>query len=127
MVSMDFLPTLLAATGGTPDPAYPSDGENLLPVLLGQQSPHMRKLFWRYKASEQAAAREGDWKYLKMADQEFLFNVAEDQRERANLKGKMPDLFERLKKEYAVWNAAMLPYPAGSFSENPKGQWADRY
>jgi arylsulfatase A-like enzyme len=127
MMSMDFLPTLLAAAGGTADPAYLPDGENLLPVLLGQQSPHMRKVFWRYKANEQAVAREGDWKYLKMANQEFLFNVAEDQRERANLKGKMPELFERLKREYAVWNAAMLPYPANSFSESPRGQWADRY
>jgi len=38
-----------------------------------------------------------------------------------------PRLFERLRKEYAVWNAAMLPYPAGSFSENPKGLSANRY
>jgi arylsulfatase A-like enzyme len=35
-ISMDWLPTLLAAAGGAPDPQYPSDGENLLPQLLGQ-------------------------------------------------------------------------------------------
>ncbi len=31
--NMDWLPTLLAAAGTSPDPAYPSDGMNLLPHL----------------------------------------------------------------------------------------------
>ena len=30
---MDWMPTLLAAAGAQPDPAYPPDGINLLPVL----------------------------------------------------------------------------------------------
>ena len=30
-ISMDWLPTLLAAAGTAPDPAYPPDGINLLP------------------------------------------------------------------------------------------------
>ena len=30
---MDWLPTLLAAAGASPDSAYPSDGINLLPML----------------------------------------------------------------------------------------------
>ena len=34
-VTTDWLPTLLAAAGGAPDPAFPSDGQNLLPVLTG--------------------------------------------------------------------------------------------
>ena len=34
MTSMDFLPTLLAAAKGAPAPGYPSDGMNLLPVLM---------------------------------------------------------------------------------------------
>lgn len=127
MVTMDFLPTLLAAAGGAPDPAYPSDGENLLPVLTGAQPMHPRKLFWRYKASEQSALREGDWKYLKVANQEYLFNLREDQRERANLRNRHAEIFKRLKNEYAAWNATMLPYPERSISYNPKGAWADRY
>lgn len=34
-----------------------------------------RKLFWRYKANAQRAARVGDYKYLKILDNTFLFNV----------------------------------------------------
>ena len=106
---MDWMPTLLAAAGTQPDPTYPPDGENLLPTLTGRASPHPRKLFWRYKAGAQRAIRDGDWKYLRLADNEFLFDVAQDPRERANLKAKRPDVFDRLRNDWEAWNATMLP------------------
>ena len=87
MISMDWLPTLLAAAGTQPDPAYPPDGENLLPLLTGGAPPHPRKLFWRYKAGAQRAVRDGDWKYLQIAGNEFLFDVVEDPRERGQSQG----------------------------------------
>ena len=83
---MDWLPTLLAAAGTAPDPAYPPDGINLLPVLTGAAPPVPRTLFWRYKANAQRAMRDGDFKFLKILDNTFLFNVVEDPMERANLK-----------------------------------------
>jgi len=77
-ISMDWVPTLLAAAGSIPDPAYPTDGMNLLPILTQNASPVSRKLFWRYKANAQRAARDGDYKFLKIMDNTFLFNVVED-------------------------------------------------
>lgn len=126
---MDWLPTLLAAAGGAPDPAWPSDGMNLLPVLRGQQQPMPRKLYWRYKAMEQAAIRDGDWKYLKIGEREYLFNISEDERERANKRYRQPEIFARLKADWAAWNATMLPYPERMASDNPKLShcWADHY
>ena len=50
-----------------------------------------------------------------------------DSRERADLRERRPDDFARLKAAWAEWNAAMLPYPADSFSETPKGRLVDRY
>lgn len=108
-VSMDWLPTLVSAAGGTPDQNYQPDGENLLPVILGAEQPRSRLLFWRYKANAQRAVRSGDFKYLKIADNEFLFNVVEDQRERANLAQKNPEEFNRLKQQWEAWNETMLP------------------
>ncbi len=35
--------------------------------------------------AEQAALRDGDWKYLKLGKNESLFNLAGDERERAEL------------------------------------------
>lgn len=109
MASMDWMPTLLAAAGAGPDPAYPFDGENMLPVLAGEVSPHERTLYWRYKAGQQRAIRDGDLKYLRIAGNEFLFNVVDDPRERANLKDSQPTDFERLKAKWEAWNKTMLP------------------
>lgn len=127
MTSMDWLPTLLAAASGSPDPLYPPDGEDLLDVLTGAAPPRPRTLFWRYKTAGQAAAREGNWKYLRLGGHEYLFDVVKDPRERANLKQKAPDVFERLRRDFAAWNAAMLPFPDDSFSATNKGRLADHY
>jgi arylsulfatase A-like enzyme len=60
LVTMDWLPTLLAAAGTVPDPGYPSDGEDLGPIVIGRAAPHPRKLFWRFKAGSQRAVRDGN-------------------------------------------------------------------
>lgn len=125
--TVDWLPTLLAAAGGAPDPAFPSDGENLLPVLTGAAPPHSRTLYWRYKTNDQAAVRDGNWKYLKLGGREHLFDVATDPRERAELRDTHPDQFERLKRLYAAWNQQMLPYTEDAKSYDVKTGTADRY
>ncbi len=108
-ITMDWVATLLAAAGAEPDPAYPLDGMNLLPALAQNAAPVPRKLFWRYHYNSQRAMRDGDMKYLRIAANEFLFNVADDPLERANLKGRQPDVFQRMIKDYEAWDATMLP------------------
>ena len=127
-VSMDWLPTLLAAAGLTPDPTCPSDGENILPVLEGQAGTHERTLFWRYKAQAQRAVRDGNWKYLKINDNEFLFDVVTDERERANLREREPVVFTRLRAAWEAWNEGFLPITDEVFTHGvtPDTQ-ADRY
>ncbi len=117
MITMDWFPTLLEAAGTAPDPNCPADGINLLPALTGERDPEPRRLFWRYKTNQQQAMRDGDFKYLKIRDNTYLFNVVEDPRERANLKTRQPALFERLVSQWTAWNAAMLPEIPDSFGE----------
>lgn len=127
-VSMDWLPTLLAAAGGAPDPDYPTDGRNLLPTLLGQAKPYERTVLWRYKANAQRAIRSGDWKYLKIGGNEFLFDVVKDQRERANLAKRHPEVFARLKAQWEQWDKEMLPITAEVRTHGVSGNvQADRY
>lgn len=116
-ISMDWVPTLLAAAGGQPDPAYPPDGINLLPMLTQNAAPVPRKLFWRYKARGQRAMRDGDMKWLKIGDNTFLFNVVDDPLERANLKDRQPEVYRRMVAEYEAWNATMLPENPGTNSD----------
>jgi arylsulfatase A-like enzyme len=128
-ISMDWLPTLLAAAGTQPDPAYPPDGINLLPLLGAGAAPMPRKLFWRYKYNAQRALRDGDLKWLKINENTFLFNVVEDPLERANLKDREPEVYRKLVAEYEEWNTTMLPEDPQS-STTPLGtasQLADHY
>lgn len=124
-ISMDWVPTLLAAAGTRPHPDYPSDGANLLDIITGRAGVQSRRLFWRYKSATQAALRDGDWKYLKIRANEYLFNLAADERERANLARREAARFAAMKEQWEAWNATMLPYPEGSLAYPNTG--ADRY
>jgi arylsulfatase A-like enzyme len=127
-ISMDWLPTLLAAAGLQPHAQHAPDGQDILPVLLGEAPERERTLFWRYKAQGQRAVRDGDYKYLKINEHEFLFNVVTDTLERANLKDKEPEVFARLKRLWNDWNDRFIPITDEVFTHGvtPDIQ-ADRY
>ena len=116
MIHMDWIPTLLAAAGGAPDPGHPSDGIDLLPHLTEAAAPVPRTLFWRYKYMSQRAVRDGDWKYLKILDNTFLFDVVQDPLERANLKGRFPEVYARLAAAWDEWNETVLPLDPNSYT-----------
>jgi arylsulfatase A-like enzyme len=120
-ISMDWMPTLLAAAGVSTDPAFSLDGVNLLPVLAQNAPVVERRLFWRYKANAQRAARDGDYKYLKILDNTFLFHVVDDPMERANLKTRRKDVYDRIVAEWHQWNATMLPEVDESSTDNFSG------
>jgi hypothetical protein len=97
---------------------------NLLPVLTQNVSPVSRKLFWRYKGNAQRAVRDGDYKFLKILDNTFLFNVVDNPMERANLKERQSDVYGRLVAEWSAWNATMLPETDESRTGGNSGdQW----
>ena len=121
-ISMDWVATLLAAAEAESDPAYPLDGINLLPLLTQSARPSPRKLFWRYKANAQRAVRDGDYKFLKILGNTFLFNVVEDPLERANLKERQKNVYRRLVREWYEWNAMMLPEIRESFTGSFNGE-----
>jgi arylsulfatase A-like enzyme len=107
ILSMDMLPTFLAAAGGAPDPEYPTDGLDIRPALEGGTLPD-RDLFWRFHHKDQKAVRSGVHKYLSINGNEFLFNIVEDPQERANLKNREPEIFAELKQAYIDWDAPMM-------------------
>lgn len=125
-ITMDWLPTLLAAAGTQAHPDYPSDGINLLPQLTADAAPAPRTLYWRYKGHAQRAIRDGDLKALKIREQTFLFNVVNDPLERANLKARQPSEYARLVHDWYKWSITMLPETKESFTHGIDGEhWAD--
>jgi arylsulfatase A-like enzyme len=121
-ISMDWMPTLLAAAGAESNPSYPPDGMNLLPTLTQNVAPLSCKLFWRYKANAERAVRDGDYNFLKILDNTFVFNVVEDPLERANLKDRQKDVYHHLVREWNDWNASMLSEIKESFAHTFDGK-----
>jgi arylsulfatase A-like enzyme len=127
IMSMDWMPTFLAAAGTRPSPAYPPDGIDISTALAGDSLPE-RTLFWRYKEHAQQACRRGPWKYLKIDSNTFLFNVEDDPLERANFKHRQPQIFTELTNAWTAWNATMLPLDPKSDSGGfDGGELADHF
>ena len=110
-ITMDLTGTCLAAAGVAAAPGYPLEGRDLLPVLTGEAPGAERTLYWRMANRQQRAVRRGDWKYLKVAERGFLFDLAYDPRERGNLASKQPALLDELRGLWEVWSREMLPVP----------------
>ncbi|MGE5641000.1 MAG: sulfatase-like hydrolase/transferase [Clostridia bacterium] len=105
-ITMDWMPTFLAAAGIPADPGYPLDGVDLFRKQAGD-----RELFWRTKYRSQKAMRAGRYKYLSMEGNEFLFDLAKDTRERANLARREPERLAAMRERFAAWEATMPPVP----------------
>jgi len=105
-ITMDWTATLLKAAGV--EPALPLDGIDLLPMLSGVSPQVPRRLFWRFVGQRQAAVRDGRIKYLRVGKNEYLFNIDEDPRERANLAAARPTELARLRNLFDAWATSML-------------------
>jgi hypothetical protein len=60
--------------------------------------------------------RAGDWKYLSVEGNEFLYNLATDERERANWAKRAPGRLEAMRARYAEWERSLPTYPDATFS-----------
>jgi arylsulfatase A-like enzyme len=110
-MTMDWSATMLEAGGGQADPDWPLDGVSLLKVLREPAQRFERALYWRMNHRGQRALREGDWKYLQVDGHEYLFNIAKDERERANRATREPERLQRMRAQWEAWNESVPPIP----------------
>jgi len=111
-MTMDWSATMLELAGVKANEAWPLDGVSLLPVLRDAAWTFGRALYWRMKHRGQRALRDGDWKYLRVDGQDYLFNLPADERERANLAGRQPERLASLRAAWEAWDSSMPPIPA---------------
>jgi len=74
----DWFPTLLAIAGTEPPEGLKIDGENILPVLMGEKREMSPKRFWQWNRytpviTSNAAMRDGKWKLVRPAINETMF------------------------------------------------------
>ena len=110
-MTMDWSRTLLEIGGGTPHPDYPADGVSLAAVLRDPSLRFERPLYWRMQHRNQRALRKGDWKYLRVDTHDYLFNLRQDARERANLAQREPALLQTLRDAWEAWETTVPAIP----------------
>lgn len=115
ITAVDLLPTLCAATGALIPESYRSDGENMLPALLGNEVKRKRPIFWEWRGNEgnynwpRLGVRDGDWKlvidyYKKRAE---LYHK-DDWEQENDMHHAMPDIVERLTDMVFKWKGTLL-------------------
>lgn len=113
VISLDLLPTALAAANAEVKPGWKLDGANLLPLLKGESTapPHPGGLFWRF--GDQWAVRLGDWKLVQAGSRKLgpvaLYHVREDIGEKTNLLAQQPEKERELRAAWERWNQANIP------------------
>jgi arylsulfatase A-like enzyme len=107
VISLDILPTALAAAGVTAPADAKVEGVNLLPFLTGEktEAPH-KALFWRFGV--QRAVRMGDWKLLDQGSGAKLHHLKNDISEKVDLSAIEPEKLKELEAAYREWNAANI-------------------
>lgn len=110
-MTMDWTATILDIAGAKPPEGHTLDGVSMLPTLKNPDDVFERPLYWRMKHRDQRALRLGEWKYLKVDEYEYLFNVVKDARERANQAKRQPERLEAMREQYLEWAAQVPPVP----------------
>ena len=110
-MTMDWSTTLLEVGGGRADAEYLPDGVSLRAVMDDPAASFERPMFWRMKYRQQRAMRAGRWKYLRVDDNEYLFDIDADARERANLAHRQPERLSAMREAWLAWDATMPPIP----------------
>jgi len=109
VISLDILPTALAAAEIDLDMELEIDGVDLLPYLRDEvdAAPH-ETLFWRRYVA--AAVRQGDWKLVRSDTNPLvLINLAEDPGERTNVALDHPEVAARMLADLEEWEAELAP------------------
>jgi arylsulfatase A-like enzyme len=110
-LTMDWTATILDLAGVRLPDGLALDGVSLRRVLDEPGHTFARPMFWRMKYRAQRACRDGDWKYLKVEDHEYLFDLEADARERANQARRQPERLAAMRAECEAWASSMPPIP----------------
>jgi len=112
--TMDWTATILSLAKAKPDPKFPLEGIDIMPIIEKKKKEVDRTLYWRiFQRNQHKAMRDGNWKYLQdEKGNEYLFDLLIDPREQNNLKDQQQDIFNKLKKKYGEWEKTVLkPIP----------------
>lgn len=108
VISLDIMPTILAAIGAELPSDRIYDGKNFLPAITGETIKPIHDQLYFDGNDGYWAVREGDWKLLLTKKGELeLYNMTEDMVEQNNLAAANPAIVEKLQAKYEKWRSQM--------------------
>lgn len=93
---MDWLPTFAALAGAKLPEGRKIDGQDISPVLLGQEGAKGHEAFYYYDGFNLQAVRSGPWKLQLSGKTKELFQLETDIGEAKNVAAEHPDQVARL-------------------------------
>lgn len=107
VISLDVVPSVLAAAEVTPPREPRLDGADLLPFLAGKSGgAPQRPLFWRF--GNQSAVRRGNLKLVRIAEEAVqLYDLSGDVGEQKNLAAEKPEAVAELEVLRKGWDAEL--------------------
>ena len=117
IISLDLLPTALAAAGVVIKPEWKLDGLNLLPLLEGQTDHLSRdRFFWKF-GPRQFAIRDDSWKLVQVNADKGLFDLGKDIGETTDHTAERPQFAHELKAHWDKWESQNTDLSLNSMTE----------
>ncbi len=125
--TLDIAPSVLQLAGGNLSEVKDQfDGIDLIAAMNDIQNPSTRTLYFRFW--DQAAIRQGKWKYIFVGDgQRYLFDLEDDQHEHKNLHDQHPELATKLHEDLEAWCADLKPVGLPTGNKMRERNWYDFY
>ena len=106
----DVFPTVFEAAG-LPLPDHQIDGQSVLGLVTGKETPPHEQIFWEY-GPKQLAVREGNWKLvlngredgIEAVDGAHLSDLSRDPSEEVNLADQEAERVDRLTRDVRAWD-----------------------
>ncbi len=108
--TLDYLPTILVATGATlKEGAPPLDGVNILPLVDDPRARRERSIPFAFKG--RAALIQGSWKIVRASEAGAfsLHDLQADPTEQVDLAAKRPEIHGRLTAAWERFSASLPP------------------
>ncbi|MES2692224.1 MAG: sulfatase-like hydrolase/transferase [Verrucomicrobiota bacterium] len=116
LTSLEFFPTIAAATQAKLPKDVKLDGFDMTAVLRGEKKSLRTEMFWERRKDH--AVRMGNWKWVQTGGVSGLYDMVADRGEKNDLSKEKPEIAAKLKARFATWKAEMeAAEPRGPFRD----------
>ena len=109
IIALDIFATVASAAKAEKYIKNEIDGVNLIPYLSGNKSglPH-EYLYWKNPDKDIDVIRDDRYKYLRIKNDEYIFDLKNDISEESNIIDLSKPLYDRLKSQFKLWEKDMI-------------------